>query len=240
MHRFAKRGLAALSLFVAAPLVAQDDANAHQRLVDAIADPVRLMAKVDEAIDAEQRFQFEQDSEMQAIEAECSGSYALMVATIRPFAHELQARAIDEYRASLLELFTARLEADEARGAAEFYESDLGQALVRAADDNLVETRMVSEMRREETVSREAFEADKQATKRAIIQRVDPAVLSQAAERLLNSPWFPDFRSIEPDIKRLQLAMVNTDFNADEQQRFDAALEDALIPHYEACPIPEE
>lgn len=220
---------------VHAPLGAS--ADPYQKLVDAIASEEFLMEGTDEAMRSVMYSEFERDPEMVAFEAECPGVYASLTDAMMPTLVRSHRRAVGEYRAELLVLYRDRLSVEDATGAAEFYASKNGQALVRLAGDSARNSNAMDDMRETEdmVVSEESFAADKEATRREIKANMEPVLAREVGMKLLAEPWFARFLELRPEMDALELKLMNDDFTPQEDAEADAALDRALTAKLDEC-----
>lgn len=233
--------LYALALSLAhAPLGASDDP--YQKLVDAMAGEEFMMEGTEDMMRTLMVSEFERDADMAAFEGECPGVYSSMTDAMMPTLLRSHRRAVGEYRADLLGLFRDRLSVEDAAGAAEFYASENGQALVKLAGDSVRYGNAMEDMRETEdmVVSEESFAADKEATRQEIKANLEPVLAREVGIELLGEPWFERFLTLRPEMDRLELKLMNDDFTPDEDAEVDAALDRALTAKLDECYPAEE
>ncbi|MEZ5680458.1 MAG: hypothetical protein R3E14_04090 [Erythrobacter sp.] len=227
-------GVAALC--VSAPAAAQE-ADPFTELVEALASTERLMSGYADGAAAAMIEEARRDPEMLEMEEECPGTLELMGSASRPMLEKSHLRAVGEYRANLLALFRDKLEPEIAGGAAEFYRSDDGQFVIRLAEENESVANTLAAVREnpEGDLSREAFEADKAASREALKSSEHKGRMQKIGWGLATSSWFSDFRKIQPEMHELEFALLNDDFTPEEEAAFDHVLEKALTGHFEQC-----
>ena len=229
--------LAALAAFsLSASAAAQQD-DPYIDLVDAIASTERLMSGFADGAMAVMVEEARRDPDMREMEEECPGTFDLMGSTSRPLLEKSHERAIGEYKAKLLTLFSDRLAPDTARSAAEFYRSEDGQFLIGLADESESIENTMAAIRADPDgkVSREAFEADKAATRETLTSSEHKGRLQKIGWGLITERWFSEFTNLRPEMQQLEYALLNDDFTPEEEAAFDHVLEKALTEHFERC-----
>ncbi|QYJ07833.1 hypothetical protein [Qipengyuania flava] len=218
-----------------APLGASEDP--YQKLLDAMASEEFMMEGTEDTMRTMMVSEFERDADMVAFEEECPGVYSSMTDAMMPTLLRSHRRAVGEYRTDLLALFRDRLSVEDAAGAAEFYASENGQALVRLAGDSVQYGNAMDEIRDSEdmVVSEESFAADKEATRKEIKANLEPVLAREVGLKLLGEPWFARFLALRPEMDALELKLMNDDFTPEEDAEVDAALDRALTAKMDEC-----
>jgi hypothetical protein len=219
----------------AAPLAAGEDP--YQDLVDAIASEAYLTDGTEEEMRTVMRGEFERDPDMVEFEAECPGVFTALTDAMMPTLLRSHDRAVGEYRRDLLALYRSRLSAEDARGAADFYASENGQALVRLAEENAQYGNAMDDIFRTDdmVVSEESFAADKEATRDAVKANMEPLLMREVGQQLMTEAWFARVIALRQEMHALELKLMNDDLTPEEDAEADAAIDAALTVKLEEC-----
>lgn len=226
----------ALALTLPLPAHAQT-VSPYQALVDALASRERLMENFGTDAVTLMVEEARRDPELAAMDEECPGTFDLMGKASLPYLVESHERAVAEYRTKLVALFEGRLKPEDAKNAAAFYSSEDGKYLIGLAQKNESVDNVLADVRKNDdgTVSAAAFAADRQVMQDRIRTDGDKGRLQKIGWGLITSSWFAPFEKLKPEMHGLELELVNDDFSPEEEAAFDAALENAMTAHFEAC-----
>lgn len=221
----------------ATPLAAQATADPHQRFTDSISTDEILQLDDPTAMESLFLQTLNSDPEFQETEATCPGLARVLLDVGMPIIMQSSRRSAEGYRAKLLVLARERLSAEQASGAADFFTGETGQQLLRLTLDHSVEKSSMSELlsSEDQSISAESFEADKAATRQAMLQNVDHGMLAAAGQQIANSNWGAAFLAMRPQIQQLQLEMANSDLSPEESSALDEAYEAAAAEHIDSC-----
>lgn len=199
-------GLSAAFLLAAPPALAQAPAtDAHAALVEALASEELLTGSFESSWRQTAEAEFRREKDVAGMEGECPGVIKLMIAAMAEPTQSAFARSVSEYRMGLLKLFRARLSVDDARGAAEFYGSDLGRELLAAVRSATVTDKQFDAQRSSVTATASLADlaADKEATNRALLAGgMEPVLLREAGAKLVHAAWLPSIEKIKPEMTR--------------------------------------
>lgn len=227
---------AAVSLSLPASIAAQET-DPYSRLVGAVASEAISDRVFEQDMGSSFVDALGQMPEMADIEADCPGfitGYADAVTGIMRESHEYDYRW---YRSQLAQLFRAEMTQPHARGAAEFFETDLAQrffitAISQMTAENTVRDAIENE---DAQISQEAQAADRKATARRTVEAMPPEDMRRFAEEMSSSDWFPSFRRLRPRINTLTLAMANRDFTPEMGAKYDRISDGFIDNHLAQC-----
>lgn len=148
------------------------------------------------------------------------------------------------YQRKLEALFRDRLSAEDTAKAAEFYGSETGQRLLARAIANMSATNTVAEVVGSEdddlTVSREAYDADRQASLNGLLRDLGKEELERIGRSLIGQAWFPRFRAILPEIQTLGHELLNRDYSPSINSKIEAVSQTFTEKHIAACEAYQE
>ena len=209
----------------------------YRELVDAFAGRDRLMDGFDRIVVSTLVSEAMRDPDLVEMDSECPGTIDLMAKVSAPVLREAHERAVDEYRRDLEMLFARGLTKEQAQEASEFYRSEDGQFMIGVAETYEVAEASLAEVRETEdgTISRDAFDQDKAATRDALRTSGHRQRLASIGFDLYTSDWFRTFDGLREEILTLELALSNSNLTNEEDAQLESLVEDQLTDHFERC-----
>jgi len=223
------------AVLFAAPLNAQQS-DPYQALVAELASPEAFDLALRRLLESDMPAAFRSDPDIAVLEEDCPGLIQALVNASTPMLTELNAQGLKEYRVSLRDLLAARLNADEARQAADFFTSELGRRFVRtvSAEATLGGSLTSSLSNEAGSIDRRAFEQDQQASVRSGLAALSPADL-QAVNMIFASDWGRAFAALSPEIQELKYRLVNADLTPEQGATVEELSAKAATAYLEAC-----
>lgn len=230
--------IAASFLLIAQPGHADTQRDPYTDLVMAIAsDEIAV-----QALDAEMARAPEEWGkipEFAELEADCPGFIQGYAVAMRAAYSKGHMQDYAWYRGKLDTLFRAELTEAEAEQGAAFYSSPLGIKLMRWVWANRsVDATIAEAMANPETdTSRQAYDADMQATRQQV--RSDFTLAEQIEiKEALGSGFGPKLLMLQPRMNQLTFEMFNREFTPDVEAEIDQAADSFIDNHIAACEAP--
>lgn len=230
------RGLVFIAAIAAAPLSAQVT-NPHDALVAELAAPDMFVSSFNRIIETDMPAVLRKDPNVAAIERVCPGTIDAVIAALAPTLAEFNDRGVAEYRVSLRELLGARLSAEDAAQAAEFFASDVGHRFLRTVGSqsgmrNSLESALDSG---EGEIDRGAFQRDQQQAVRDGMAELSPADIRAINAAVSTSSWGKAFAGLSGEIVELRYRITNTKLTPEEELRFEKLSAEAMDAHLRTC-----
>jgi hypothetical protein len=231
-----RRGiLAFLAALWATPLAAQDS-SAYDALVAVLASNESFDIASRRLLEVDLPAAFRSDPNIQEIEAECPGAVEALLVATTPMFKELDQEGRRDYRAALRNLLPTRMSEADARAAAEFFGSDLGQKFVRSiSEQSTLSNSLSSAMSNDEgSIDRDAFERDQLNAARGGLEALsDFEKLS--VNRALQTSWGEAINDLSPEIMTLKYSIMNAEMTPDQNAALDAVIGETIDAHFDAC-----
>ena len=222
--------------------------DAYDRLVAATTSPTisDLVFERDMKIGFDQGLRM--DPELVAEDEACPGLIVGLTEAVRPIMRESHEEGYGRYREKLEMALREGLDPAEAASAADFYETDLAQRFLatfikQSVADSALDEVMGDEAREQEEVpdiTAKAQAADKRASVLRTMAALGPDEFQAVVDQLSNAPWFASYNRLSPRINAFQLEMANEELTPEQDTRFNTAIEDFMMAHYEQCEVPDE
>ncbi|MEM6477031.1 MAG: DUF2059 domain-containing protein [Pseudomonadota bacterium] len=231
-------GLLLSLLFASVPVASQaEEQDSYTQLVNAVASDAiaELVFQQDLVISFGEAFR--SDPDVVEVETDCPGYVDGYVKAVRPTLRKAHDLDYVWYRAEMAKLYRAGLTPEEALGAAQFFGSDLGQrllasAIAQSSGDNTVREALDDEG---EDISTEAYNADKRATARNLLNALSAQERQEISVKMGGAPWFPAFQRISKKVNALGLEMVNRELSAEHNAEVNVAIDTFLEAHFATC-----
>ncbi len=209
--------------------------DAYTELVEAIASDENAMQAF-EAEMARAAEEWGKQADFAEIENECPGFLEGFILAMRPSLRKGQLDDYGWYRAQLDTLVRAELTEAEAREGAAFFNSPLGRKLMgRVWEHNSYENSVAEAIADPEgDTSREAFEADRRATRDRLNNAFTPEEHA-ATKDALSGGFGRKLVLLQPRINSLMFEMYNRSYPPEIQAELDAVTDAFVESHFAAC-----
>lgn len=148
---------------------------------------------------------------------------------LRPVMQAEVARAIPEYRASLVGLYSANLTAAEATEAARFMRGPAMTRFRAQVDKNRTLSATVGDIAADRDVTASSLESDMRRSTRAALAQLSPADVS-AINRFYRSPLGTKITALDASKTANRLNFLNR-ASPENQQRAETAVNEAMLAH---------
>jgi hypothetical protein len=229
------RALAFLAVLGAAPLAAQDS-SAYEDLVAEMASNESFDIATHRLLEVDLPAAFRSDPNIAAVEAECPGAVDGLMMAATPMFNQLDQEGRKEYRNALYDLLVARMSAEDARAAAEFFGSDLGRRFVRSvSEQSSLSNSLTSAIANDEgSIDRDAFELDQRSSAQSGIEALSDTD-KIALGRALQSSWGRVMSELSPEIVNLRYRITNADLTPEQNAALEGLMAKSLEAHFDAC-----
>ncbi len=220
-----------------APALAQDAVDQHLQLATVITDEALNEASFEVVMKVGFEGVLRSEAGMIAMEGECPGMIDAITAGARPIIWEMFQQDNLEYRAALHKLLARKLTSEQARGAADFFGSPLGQRFIYTLNNGVSADNMVSDVVTNEdlSISREALQKDLTASAVRGIFALSAEDRAQVLRVFASEDWARAFAAIQTSVIDLQHKLSNEPDTPEVNARIDLAVEQATIAHFEKC-----
>jgi hypothetical protein len=237
MTRPALRALLAVSAMLYAALAyAQPAASPYERLVDVFLAP-EVQQRAVEAVLAATREQFLAQPNVAAMESDCPGTIDALMQGFASWALAGLAADSGAYRERMVGFLRERMPEDQAAEAAGFFESALGQRVLRVVSGEMsFEQTLASGAADEEgRFSREAFDADRAEITARSLGQMTPAELEALEQAMGSSAWGVTFQRLLPELQQLRFEEMNAPATPEEDAAMERIIAAAVDAHLAQC-----
>ncbi len=226
--RLAMAAFAMGAVAPALPLAAQETEDAalapeYFDLHAAMEEAVDEAAAMDASLDVMRRA-FEADPNFIVLEQQSPGLIDEVVAGMRPILEGHSKRVNDLYRPRMAAIFARHLTPEEAAIAAEFYRSDIGRRLMKAASGNYSPESAVEGIQNEGTVTQEGVNRDIDNAIAATMRDLSPEDQAELGRTFLQNPALMKLQVVQNDVRAVRLQMENEPLLPEDEQAIEAMM----------------
>lgn len=213
------------------PISAPEPADPYEALVDAIRGGVSFEALIERLRSQMRGSLLSADPGLSALEKDYPGIVEQMLEAMTPalMRHSQRIAALD--RPAYANLFRSELSVDDARQAAAFYGSPLGQRLIQTLAANVsVDASMReaiasdAELSEEGDISAEALRADNAVSVRRAVAALSEAELEQIGRQLYGQSWLLRLNALQPRMFEIASRSENAPFSSEDEAAINAAI----------------
>lgn len=219
-----------------APPVVAPEESAHARLVAVMSPDALHEASFANTVSELRRFYME-NPDFVLLDKECPGLIDNIFEKSEDEMREYHWAEANAIRSLMLDLVTEYLTEEQANEGAALYGTPLGQKVIIAAgqNQNLQNTMESAVENKGGEVDRTAFDRDQRATTSKVLRTLTRAEIEEFGRLAMGSKFLPAFQRLNPLIQQRKFELLNSDRLSAYETRMQAAMQDAMNSHIEAC-----
>lgn len=229
---------AALLLFPSVVLAqSSQSADPYARLALAFTSEESEQSSFDNLLTTQIGPAYKQEPSIKQLEELCPDFVDGLLPTIAPILREAHGEKYATYRGEAEALFREDMKLEQAREAADFFESSTGKAFFDLIVANNSRGNMLAQLMQDPDadVSLEAYVADREESLEGFRRDVSSTKLVKLGEIFRDSNWFPAFRALVPKFRELDLNTINRGTSPELESRLVETYESFATTHIQQC-----
>lgn len=182
---------------------------------------------------------YEQDPDFADLEQSCPGTIKAVMDTMTPILEEYDIIELKLRKESITRILRNELSPEQARSAAEFYGSPMGQKLMGAMMNNYSLSNTLQSVMASENetplIDGETMAKDNRETALKAVGELSQAELEALSAQIGTEDWFVALAAAKPKMFEAGVAIANSDFAPHLDKRLDEEVEAAMTSHLETC-----